>query len=269
MRKTIGVWIDDHYEDVSEDGYIERLFDAGVTQFIPVVVGSNYRYRWPIKEIEKLALRIIKLDGEIGVSFWPAKNLCKQDELLQYLEIIGYSGVRFLEADIEYNWKNFQSYEQYLQSANNLFDGLDDISRRHDIRIEMSTLANHPSIVRSAESVEVKRSDSVNLQAYSVSIRNNRIVNYNDPVLGPGGFQSDVIRRARLRLIGRITVGLPAWNQTFTGGYSPEMAMREAFRASIDGPIVDGVRYWSSKWIIGSRKNKYSLDTIERLAICL
>jgi len=259
------LWVDDPIKVVLKDNYIKQLRDL---DFSTISIMSNYSVRpysliWDIKNIEKLVNNCIKNDIETSVTLWVKPNINRIDNLINnYIKQLYETGISAIEFDLEHLWK-----EKHLYGYNNLGQAARDLNWKleearevyHDIRIDVTT---HPWHKEATEDCSMTLfADRLYLQAYGLSEIRGKTTPWEK---GPGYMQHFAINKADwLPEHVKLCLGLPTWNQVWRQ-HTPYEALKKAYDTCLHNNIPI-VRYWSSKFVVGVRKNDYAYNFFKDL----
>jgi len=271
----IGVWGDDYPRMMARADYAAELRDLGVTEIALMMNRANVSHdaepwdlRWTDRgavgwrddEIAEVADAMRHEGIDVVLTTWPRPEREQIDtmcaDMLALLTVTHASG---WEVDVEGNWvlryrRGFSALDaaaEYL--VTNMRSTLDAAGLLH-AKTEATTFGHHAELGQFP--TVTPRVDRVVGQGYSVSPRASGIV---DPAsyLGPGHHQRWIHARMVKVKAREIVMGLAAYKQSGFRGLSPEVALRLAYDAAADLGVRH-VRYWSSKWIVGSQRTSYA-----------
>lgn len=219
---------------------------------------------WRWKDSQLIAWTSALKRAQIGVTLtcWPRPTpqyLNAQHEgLARYLELIDVR-VR-IEADLEGQWRprHLEGFEDLDVAGAHLIALVDDLD--HD-GFEVTSYVEHGEFGSSPTAAH--KADSLYPQAYSRFKKGDP--SYQEgATYGPGGMQNRAINRAEKIEGPVVCCALAAFDQTGFLTLTTNEAMLIPIRTIVSRGIKI-VRYWSSKWIIGARKNDYAYSFLLRL----
>jgi hypothetical protein len=270
----IGLWVDDHPRVVTRGDYLDRVVDLGITSLAIMVDDFSLELAdtWALDDLRLIRQRaVVERDIEVGLTVCPYPT---HDRIMTLFAMLGYmvdeSGASFVEYDLESNWR---SRHGDLAAMGDLLVEMSrrDLHEKRDTRFEATTFPGHSE--HTDLSTVARYCDRFFSQAYSVSIINGARQSWESQTRGPGRAQESAYKKARLafecerKQDGRpaIGLGLPAWAQTWPMR-SIDKAMGLAYDKAIDlvDPVV-GLRYWSSKWVLGGRMNYWAAKFLKSL----
>lgn len=270
---TVGIWVDDAPARVTTEDYVATLAEHGITRAAVMVNRSNtrtgsdgWRQRWSKSQLAT-ARELFDEEGiDIVLTAWPRPDRDQIDTMCAALGPLADACQPVaLEVDVEGNWKNtFRNGFATLGDAGEyLTQELRDVAVPRGARLEATTFPFHAEFSPGKATV-AERVDAVVPQAYSVSRRRGGRVDWAGP-FGPGRMQQFAVDRAR-GVNPNVVCGLAAYRQKWDG-HSVEEAMDAAFEGAVDAGC-DEVRYWSSKWVVGSqaRRNRAVSDYLKARA---
>ncbi len=259
----MGCWIDDTPQRVLTTPYFDTLKELGL-RVIAVMLNqapspSNQAWvaRWQAEELSKLHDLAAARGIEVVATVWPLPVAAVIDTLAQVLpELLQAAGASALELDAESNWQKDRvaGFSSLHEAATTLAERLREITSPLDARLELTTYPYHAE--NSAAATLAPLVDRLLPQAYSVATRGGDPVPWTGSPLSPGALQQVTWSLAHTVpgvSEGKVTVelGLAAYKQKWEG-HSPEQAMRIAFEHALHLG-ARRIRWWSSKWLLGSR----------------
>lgn len=270
-----GLWIDDSPRLVMTPQYLEEFrtlgFKTGAVMLETVTAGFDPK--WTLKELELLGESFRKADVELVLTIWPEPRVQYLEQLEERLPaFLEASGAAALEVDTESNYtrKKLVGFKD-MNAASTAVDALfDRLKHRFDVRTELTTFTMHAensSYATLADDLDV----TVN-QGYSVRNRTDAEgrpmeVPWEHP-FGPGRMQVTTFDRARTipTKNGKpvIACGLAAYDQKWPGK-TEEQAMDLAYRTALRYNPRE-CRWWSSKWVIGVRRQPWARQFFWNLA---
>lgn len=255
----LGMWLDDPASDIKKAPFWNELKRHGITTAAIMLegVGNGFDPKFTIADLQKIGQLARERDIEIVLTCWPQPNKSYLDEfeaeIGKYLVACGAAG---LECDLESNWTTRQvvGFPNLDKAGDYLVAILQRVSAAHDVRIEATTFTGH---AENSERADVASHVHRLLpQAYSVRNRTEGEIEW-DGRLGPGKMQVLTLDNA-LKVPGdqKLSCGLAAYDQVFPG-HTGEEAMQVAYEAALKYKPEE-IRLWSSKWVIGVKKNGYA-----------
>lgn len=260
----IGLWIDCPPPAVCQPIYWEALARLGID--CAAVMVESSRAGWtPTWTTEQLAAAIrlaMERDIEVVVTVWPEPREDDLSACLTALDGWAQLGVVGVEVDLEGQWmaSRLRGYPTMAAAADALVSGLRAIRERHDVRVEVTTHTGHGEC--GPHALVSPHVDRVIPQLYSTRRDwRQRAVEWTGP-MGPGRRQREWLGRQErpglaIPRLGQpagplLSVGLAAWSQVWPGHTVAE-AMGAAYDAALHVDPAE-VRWWSSKWVVGSRR---------------
>jgi len=257
----IGLWIDDPPSHVRKASYWKEVKRHGI-QVAAIMLesaGPGLDSKYTVEDLKKIReYAVEKHDIELVLTLWPQPTKQYLDELEEKLP--GYvvaSGCSAVEVDLEGNWrksKDVKGFANLDKAGDRLVEILKAVRDKYDVRIEVTTFPGHPENTKRAD--VAPHADRLLPQAYSVRNRDVGLIEW-DGKYGPGSMQRWTLDLART-VPGeqKLSCGLAAYDQVWPGKTGQE-AMQVAYDAAV-AYGVEEVRYWSSKWVLGVRKNGYA-----------
>ncbi len=270
---TIGVWGDDSAGRMSKASYADRLVELGISEVALMMNRANisksadpWDLRWKdtgeegwddddlIGQIAALyASRNIKLI----LTCWPRPDKAQIDEMCAAMvPLLRLTNAAAFEVDVEGNWlvkhlKHFKSMKEAAEYlARSMKQALKDAGLE-DAKTESTTFGHHAELGRHPTVTPLL--DRACVQGYSTSPRQKGPVAWNS-YLGPGRHQEWIYNRARKAGAKEVVMGLAAYKQSGFKGKNADEAMRAAYDKTVELGIRH-IRYWSSKWILGSQSH--------------
>lgn len=256
---SFGLWLDDPPSEIKKAAFWNELKRHGISTAAIMLegLGNDFDVKFTIADLQKIGKLARERDIEIVLTCWPQPTQKYLNELEEnigrYLEACGASG---LECDLEGNWKTTEvkGFPNLDKAGDRLVEILDGVRAKYDVRIEVTTFPGHTENTSRAD--VAGHADRLLPQGYSVRNRTSGPVDW-DGRYGPGNMQ-------RLTMDGAISVpndpklscGLAAYDQVWPGKKGEE-AMQKAYEAALAYKPVE-IRLWSSKWVIGIKKNGYA-----------
>lgn len=263
-----GVWIDDSPARLlTKEYWLECKHHNFVTAAIMLEsTDAGFDPRISEEAIEKIGQLTRDVDIELVLTVWPEP---RKDYIDGFAKKIGTyiqkSGASGLEADLEGLWlpNRLKGYSSMDLAGDALVEMFVKLSGAHDVRTEVTTYPYHQENNRTAD--VAPHVDRVLPQAYSVRNRTKDGKNWEVPwdhAYGPSNMQKLTIERAmQIKDFGKtngpmLSCGLAAYDQEWPGHLGEE-ALRIAYRTALRYNPLE-IRFWSSKWIFGSKKNGYA-----------
>lgn len=269
----LGLWVDDVPTTVLRKTYFDNLEALGFSTLAIMVHqttaagDARWRPRWNVEQLEQLRALAEPRSMSLVLTTWPVPN----SELLaafarELPPLLSAASAVALEVDTEGNWLSSKrnGYANMNDAALALVDTLRTVAAPTGAQLELTTYPFHAE--NSSKAKIAPHMDRVLPQAYSVGMRTNKIVGWDDRE-GPHHLQKFSAERARAivpAVVGqpKLAMGLAAYDQNFDG-HSPREALTVALDTAISLGVAE-VRYWSSKWIIGPKRaspvDKFLLD---------
>lgn len=263
-----GVWIDDDVRLARTPTFWDQCksHNFNVAALMLESVGDGFDPRYSVEDVEEMGKLARERDVEIVLTLWPEPRTRYLEELNAKIDsFVSRSGASGLESDLEGLWlpNRVKGYASLDAAGDHLVETLQKISARHDVRTEVTTYPFHAENTRTAD--VAPHVDRVLPQAYSVRNRDKGGKNWEVPwedTFGPGGMQKLALGKAmQIPALGKpngpmLSCGLAAYDQLWPGHLGEE-AMRLAYRTALRYNPLE-VRFWSSKWVFGARKNGYA-----------
>lgn len=256
---SFGIWVDDPVSDVKKPSFWRELKRHGIRTAAIMLegVGKGFDVKYSVPDLQRIAHLARQQDIEIVLTCWPQPSVQYlaefHQEIGKYLQAAGASG---LECDLESNWtrRQVQGFADLDKAGDALVNVLKDLRAKHDVRIEATTFTEHTENSKNAD--VASHVDRLLPQAYSVRNRTSGEIPW-DGIYGPGRMQVRTLDRAlQVPNEQKLACGLAAYDQVWPGRTGEE-AMEVAYQAALKYNPVE-IRLWSSKWVIGVRKNGYA-----------
>lgn len=265
----VGAWIDDQPARVLQDSYAEALQQAGITSVALMVNSSNTRQgdplwesRWSVQQVSQAAQLLKGID--IILTCWPRPSQSQIDTLCDEMgRRMDAAGAVALEVDAEGNWaaEFLEGFDSLSQAGRTLAEKLRQVLPPR-ARLELTSYPYHSEFTASATiSPHV---DVLLPQAYSVYKADDEATRWGAQ-LGPGNMQDLAIRLAGRVRGPQVVCGLAAYFQDRYPDHGADEAMQTALNAVWSSGVSE-IRYWSSKWILGGKKNGYSQAFISQIS---
>lgn len=258
-KPRLGLWLDDPVSDIKKAPFWNELTRHGISTAAIMLegLGNGFDPKFSIADLQKIGQLARERDIEIVLTCWPQPHKAYLEdfkkEIGPYLEAAGAAG---LECDLESNWRTKQvvGFPDLDKAGDVLVDCLRDIQYKYDVRIEVTTFPGHAENTTKAD--VANHADRLLPQAYSVRNRTEGAIEW-DGRLGPGNMQKLTLDGA-LSVPGeqKLSCGLAAYDQVWPGKKGEE-AMQVAYEAACKYSPEE-IRLWSSKWVIGIKKNGYA-----------
>lgn len=275
---SLGLWIDDPPKTVLNEGYFRSLKDCHIGTIAIMIDRCDQQWKttWTEKQIEE-ALRLAD-DGaiEVVLTTWPYPVKKQIDDMSADMKrLMSIGPISAWEVDLEFNWKSSKVVGFYRSknkgsldlAGDYLLDKALNICRPINARFEVTSFTQHTENGPKAD--VAPHCDRLLVQAYSVRKRPGmkKEVSFGH-TYGPSSMQRFTLDRT-LTIPGiedgkpEIGCGLAAWSQRWPG-IQPERCMQLAMQTALSYPVVD-LRWWSSKHVIGIKKNPYAAKFLESL----
>ena len=282
---SLGLWVDDSPHTVLKPSYIAALEEMKIDLLAVMIDDSRRRWRktWSTNSLERLLKAVDPLGIEVVLTTWPYPDKTQINEMAESMkELLSIGPVSGWESDLEFNWRNSKVREfrgrkvkggvrkSALDVAGDYFVNVArEVCGDVEARFEVTSFTQHTENGPKAD--VVPHCDRFLVQAYSVRTRPSsklRKIPW-DHLYGPGRMQSFTLDRSLLipevreRKV-ELGVGLAAWSQKWPKHDAYE-AMREALDESLLYDEIVDIRYWSSKHVIGVKKNVYAYNFLKSL----
>ncbi|MFV8755172.1 peptidoglycan-binding domain-containing protein [Nannocystaceae bacterium ST9] len=270
-KPKLGVWVDDQPSFVLADGWLANLAKLGFSTIAIMVQRSTsassvepWAARWTSQQLGKLHAIAKPLGLDVALTTWPLPDAKQLEQMAEALPaLLEAAGASALEVDTEGNWTEarLSGFASMADAAKALISTMHAATRASKAKLELTTYPYHPE--NDAKAQVAPAMGRLFPQAYSVAEREGKPVAWDDPRMGPGGIQALSVHRAEA-VAGvaegkvELGLGLAAYEQAFAGH-----TIAEAMAAALDAAIlqrVPEVRYWSSRWIVGSNGNREVAD---------
>ncbi len=262
LQPKLGVWVDDSPTTVLREGWLANLAGLGFSTIAVMVQRSTsaksvaaWMPRWSAAQLTQLRQLAEPLALDIVLTTWPLPN---KDQLAQLgavmpalLEAAGAVG---FEVDTEGNWDEgrLSGFADMREAAKALVATMQEAAKATQARLELTTYPYHPE--NSAQALVAPQMNRLFPQAYSVAERQGKAVAWDDR-FGPDNMQKLSVHRAEAvpgvatTRVG-LGLGLAAYDQEFAA-HTPAEALGAALDAALELRVPE-LRYWSSRWIVGS-----------------
>lgn len=271
-KPNIGAWIDDQPKAMRSAAYWDDALEHGIQVAALMLETSREGFdpKLDLDTVEIIRDHCLARDIEVALTVWAdpsAKYVAQFEEKIgAYLSA---SGAVELENDAEHNWKSarlkgFKSMSKAAEAVGQSFDRVQD---KYDVRTALTTFPGHAELGVGA--VLAPKVNRLFGQGYSVRNRTAGAVEWGTRY-APGGMQ-DLTLKKTLEVPGvgttngpLVCAGLAAYDQVWPN-HTAQEAMQLAYdRACTYAPVE--IRYWSSKWIWGFKKNRYASAFLKSLA---
>jgi hypothetical protein len=270
----VGVWGDDAPSRMAKDSYANKLQQLKITRVALMMNYANvsrsaepWDLRWNDKGeegwhddiIARIADKYEKRGIRLILTTWPQPSKDQMDAMfVDMVSLMKITRAVAFEVDVEGNWHTRHmdgSFKSMDAAGAYLVRGMVAVNDEVGLGAitESTTFGHHAELGRFP--TVTQRTDKACVQGYSVSPRQNGPVGWNDK-LGPGGHQRWIYQRAKAAGAPKVCMGLAAWKQSGFKNRSPQEAMQRAWDVTRKLEDVDEVRFWSSKWILGSQSKK-------------
>lgn len=257
---SIGLWIDDPVTMIKKAPYWDEVKRHGVTTAAIMLegIGKGFDPKYTPDDLKKIRdLAVVRNDIEVVLTIWPQPQKRYLDELEaeieQYIEASGCAGLEF---DLEGNWipSAVEGFKDLEAAGNRLLEIVNKLRAKYALRIEVTTFTLHHE--NGPRAYVAKKADRLLPQAYSVRNRTTGPADWDHPY-GPEKMQKLTLDRA-LTVPGeqKLSCGLAAYDQVWPGKTGEE-GMKAAFDAAMQYSPEE-IRFWSSKWVLGMKKNGYA-----------
>ncbi len=252
-----GIWIDDPAASLQKPAFWDTIAEHGLSTAAIMLegVGNGFDPKYSLTDLSRAKTLAHERDIEIALTVWPEPNALYLDQLRTRIGgYISASGASALEFDAESNWlkPKVQGFKNLDVAGDKLVQIFDEIRMLRDVRMEVTTFTMHAE--NSGKADIAPHADRLLPQAYSVRNRAEGDVAWDGPH-GPGAMQVLTLNRAKS--IGpKLSVGLAAYDQVWPGKKG-EDAMQAAWNMALMFEPQE-VRFWSSKWVLGVKKNGYA-----------
>lgn len=257
---TLGMWIDGPASDIKKVKLWDDLKKHGITTAAIMMEGTSIGFdaKFSVADMQKIGQMARERDIELVLTLWPDAKKAYLDEieaeLPAYIEASGCAGI---EVDLEGNWKSKQvvGFPNLDKAGDRLVEILKAWRTKYDVRIEVTTFPGHAE--NTARADVAGHADRLLPQAYSVRNRDVGIIEWEGSKYSPGAMQRFTLDLAKT-VPGeqKLSCGIAAYDQNFPG-HKGEEAMQIAYDAAV-AYGVEEVRLWSSKWVLGVKKNGYA-----------
>lgn len=284
-KLVIGVWGDDHPALMKRPQYADRLVELGISEVALMMNRANvsssadpWDLRWADEGAEgyeddviaEIAEVYAERDIHLILTSWPRPDRDQIDEMVAAMvPLLKITHALAWEVDVEGNWvtKFLRGFKTMQEAAQYLVDRMTWALVEAGCvgaKTEATTFGHHAELARHPTVTPIV--DRVCLQGYSTSPRSGKPVPWND-TMGPGRHQEWILNRARKAGVKEAVMGLAAYKQAGFQGHSAAEAMRVAFYKTLELGIWH-LRYWSSKWILGSKAHEapYAAAHLESIA---
>lgn len=264
-----GVWIDDPAASLRKPAYWNLIAEHGFRTAALMLETSETGFdpKYSLDDLRAARSMAFDRDIEIALTVWCEPNPKWIAEFKK--NIGGYlkaSGASALENDAEHNWhrERVKGFANLDKAGDALVEAWDAVSADNDVRIEATTFTFH---TENSERADIApHAHRLLPQGYSVRNRSEGVIEI-DGAYGPGRMQKLTFDRAKAICAKpggpRLSCGLAAYDQVWPN-VLPEDAMQIAYDAAMAYDPIE-IRYWSSKWIFGNRKNGYASRFFKRL----
>lgn len=274
-----GLWIDDPPKTALNKGYFRSLRDCQM-DLIAVMIDrcdEKWERTWNNQQLEGL-LKLADEDAiEVVLTTWPYPNKEQINLMANDMKnLLSLGPFAAWEVDLEFNWKASRTrgfrrgfgLSALEHAGNYLVSRAREAGAETQARFEVTSFTQHTE--NGSKATVAPMCDRMIAQAYS--IRNRPGLKKPIPwghAYGPASMQ--IMTLDRTLTIPNIDDGKPelgcglaAWGQRWPNR-EPSLAMDAAFLAATNYPVVD-IRWWSSKHVIGIKKNLYAAKFLEGLA---
>lgn len=262
----LGVWLDDVPSTVLASGWLTKLRSLGFSTIAVMVQRSTsgkgadaWSLRWSANDLTKLRELAKPLGFDIVLTTWPLPDSAQLAAIAKDMPgLLASAGASGFEVDTEGNWKpeRVSGFASLSDAAKALVDVMRSSAAATKARLELTTYPYHGE--NSSKAEVAPHMDCLFPQAYSVSDRGGTTIPWDD-ALGPGTLQATSVHRAEA-IEGvpsgkvELGLGLAGYEQNFAGH-----TIAQALQAALDAAAlqrIPEVRYWSSRWILGSSSSK-------------
>jgi hypothetical protein len=283
MKPALGLWIDDSATLALSDDYLDKFRSLGFTRAAIMLetIGANFDPKWAPSQLALAKAKFAQRGIELVLTIWPEPRVEYLASLIERLpKLLEVSGAKALEFDAEGNYtkKKMVGFRSMDEASAALARVVEKFRTDFGVRVELTTLPMHGE--NSKNATLAPQCDVIIPQAYSVKTRkdvNGRVIEipWEGHPHSPREMQRLTLKRANTvpKKNGRPTVacGLAAYDQSWPGHNGIE-AMRVAYEEALTFEPSE-VRWWSSKWVLGARRNHYAerffqeLMSVERAGV--
>lgn len=255
----LGMWLDDPASHIQKAPFWDELKRHGISTAAIMLegVGNGFDPKFTVEDLETIGKLARERDIEIVLTCWPQPNKSYLEEfeaeIGKFLVACGAAG---LECDLESNWTSRQvvGFKNLDKAGDEVVLILDRLSKKYDVRIEATTFTEHAE--NSLRADVASHAHRLLPQAYSVRNRSSGTILWDGPY-GPENMQIRTLDRAlQVPGVQKLSCGLAAYDQVWPGKTGEE-AMQKAYEAALKYNPEE-IRLWSSKWVIGIKKNGYA-----------
>jgi len=267
----IGVWGDDAANLMMKTSYADRLVELGISEVALMMNRANlsksadpWDLRWKDTgdegwdsddKIGQLAEVYASRAIRLILTCWPRPDKAQIDEMCEAMvPLLKLTNATAFEVDVEGNWKldHLKHFRTMDEAAEYLFRSMEQAlvdAGLPNSQTESTTFGHHSELGRYP--TVTQRLDRACVQGYSTSPRSSGPIPW-DSYLAPGKHQAWIYDRARKAGAKEIVMGLAAYKQSGFKGHTADEAIRVAYDKTVELGIRH-IRYWSSKWILGSQ----------------
>jgi hypothetical protein len=247
-----GIYVDDPPELVLRDGYLETLRSIGFDHIVLCVHDARGTWEWTPLESRMAHDTCERLELGVSLMTWPPK---RPRGIEEHVSILKRLSPRRWEVDLEGNWLGAITQRKIAGAA--LIEAADQLG----VPLDITSHAGHGELIEGGPDVhDLLMEDScVWGQAYCLS---GLVAGH--PAFGlPTAIERTIDRFRALKGAFQRGIILAAWDQSHWPASSPNQAMKEAFAKALE--YTQNIRWWSSKFVLGVRKNLYSWRVIRKL----
>jgi hypothetical protein len=268
-KVEIGVWGDDAPSRMAKKHYAQRLAALGITNVALMMNRANvsrdaepWDLRWKDRNEEgwhddaicEVAENLATCGIDVILTSWPRPDKRQIDSMVPDMaDLLKATRAKAWEVDVEGNWhtRHLKHFKGMAEAGQYLAEAMKSVTDPLGIRTESTTFGHHAELGRYPTVTHLL--DVAVVQGYSVAERQGKPYPWHG-YLGPGRHQQWIYARAKKAGAKEVVMGLAAYEQNFPGR-SALRAMKIAYDKSVELG-VSGVRYWSSKWILGARAHQ-------------
>lgn len=269
---SAGLYVDDAPRLATTADFVERIIDIGYDHVCVMVDGPGnalHNVRWTLEQLETFRELLLAShaprDVESVLTLWgePTRTFVEQVRV-RLPGMLRALGTLRVELDLEGGWsaKALQGFARLDDAATALIDVIRGAGAKLEVvswRARLRAIAAFlPHIERLTLMIYPRRHRSA---------KEGGLIGSNHPTLGPRTMVERELRLVRTRILPaqlELAAALPAWDQSWPS-LTPAQAMRlERAQALDEGVKV--IRSWSSKWLVGARRQSvYAVALAELL----
>jgi len=262
-----GIWIDDPPSMVLTAQYWDHFPEHGLTTagIMLESIGNGFNPMYTTTDLQTIRGLAFSRDVELALTLWPEPSKKYLDDMEAHISAyITASGCAALEFDTEGNWlpSRVSGFATLHLASDYLAAIMQRLRVKHNIRVELTTFSAHTENGPHADLAT--HVDRLLPQAYSVANRTDTAEVLWGTKLAPGNMQKYTLDLAKqVKGTHKLCCGLAAYDQTFAG-HTAQEAMQLAYNTAVSYGVEE-VRFWSSKWVFGVKKNGYSSNFLKSI----